>query len=151
MNQPDLTGAPRWASSSARFGSSITLSVPVDSETGYVNVVVHHTRKESGNWIAIAGVGIQSVTPGRTQTVPVSVRINPLPGTTALNGDYFPTITLCRSAGECTSNTGMQITYSGHGTTVTSGVNYNRAIFEGLREVSWTTSCYSIPILEVTE
>ena len=145
-NQPDLTGAPRWSSSSAHFGDTMKLYVPVDAETGFVSVVVNDTRNENS---IFAGSGANySITPGRTQTVEVLVKINP-----SVRGKYFPIITLCRSSEACiSSETGLRIIYGGpRETNVMSGTNYNRVCKEGSKSLTSKMSSYGIPILGVTE
>jgi hypothetical protein len=153
IDQPDMTGSPIWSSSTTSFGSEVQLNVPVDKDTGYVNVVLHHTQNEGGRWIATGGFGAIAITPGNAQSVSVPVQISAI-DTTPQPGNYFPTITICRSEAECLSGTDTNVSYAGGGTaggTVTSGDMYMRVHNEGFENVRNSSSCYIVPILTVTQ
>ena len=149
IDQPDMTGSPNWSSSAAGVGSEVQLNVPVDEDTGYVNVVLHHTQNVGGSWIATGGFGALTIMPGQAQSVSVPVQITSI-GSTPQSGNYFPTITLCRSKEECISGTDMNISYAGSGT-VTAGETYTRVHNEGFENIHNAASCYIIPVLTVTE
>lgn len=102
-----------------------------------------------GSWIATGGFGALTITPKQAQSVSVPVQITFI-DSTPQSGNYFPTITLCRSKEECMSGTDMNISYAGSGT-VTDGETYTRVHNEGFENVRKSDSCYIIPVLSVTE
>jgi hypothetical protein len=155
IDQPDLTGNPYWSSNTATIDSEVMLSVPVDEDTKYLTVTLHHTQNEGGQWIAIGGFGLQLVTPGQAQTVSVPVNIN-FTFSSPQTGNYFPTITL-----QAEESGIDKIDYTGGSDKLTNnddlyvinnGDKYVRKKHnESPENADMKISCFLIPILSVTE
>ncbi len=134
--EPDLTAVPTLSANTASAGSVVTVSVPVDAETGYISVNLSNADPSTPS---IAG-GMNMATSG-SETVDVNVT---LLGTAAA-GTYFPIINLCESEQACLVDQ-VGIAYT-RGTSVSEP--YNRVSYSGTTTADPTQTCYSIPTLTV--
>jgi hypothetical protein len=101
---PELTGAPVFSASSCIIGNGsctgLTIDVPVDSQTGYINVVVCPSDATSDTCSSLSiGGGELNFTPAAaaTKTVPLTFG-NPNPLSV---GTYGIQVSLCGAALIC--------------------------------------------------
>jgi hypothetical protein len=134
--QPDLTSSPSISDATASPGSTVTVSVPVDAETGYVSVNLSNANPSTPGLAGATNVA----TPG-SETVSVVISVLGI----AEPGTYFPIVNLCSSEQACLVDlVGVSYTRA-----ATVSEPYNRVEYAGTDVTGTSPTCFGIPTLDI--
>ena len=136
---PDLIAEPMFSPPVALPGNTVTASIPVDAETGYVSVVMFKTDRSE-----FAG-GADATTTG-AETLEVSFETM----ASATPGPYFFIINACTSRDACITDL-RGIAYAPSTNPVSAGDALSRLDYDGETELGNQITCYGAALVTLAD
>lgn len=141
--EPDILGAPTFASDTVTRGDTVSVNIPIDADTAYVSVNLFSADRSN-----YGGGGEHYVSTAGEQMITVSI-------TTSLGtplDDYFPLINVCTDFGSCTGSsgsTGIAVAYTTDALS-SPGPDYARTKYYDGTDVSESSqSCMAVPYVAI--